>query len=117
MPEIDGTAATLIVGVISALVVVLAAKIKSSSDREQSAGPDWQRFNDNVQSWTERQLKERDKKISTLQDDVRTLQASLGESESKRHALMSHVHDWRAAYPDRASWPEIPQILRDDLAT
>lgn len=130
MPELDGTAVTLLVGLISTLGVILVGKIKASSDREQSSGPEWQRFNDNVQKWTSGQLEARDREIEALKSDrdadrkkldhlngvVGELQVDLSDAETRNSAFAGHVHDWRAVFHDeRHRWPRVPFTLRDTL--
>ncbi|MDN6706363.1 hypothetical protein [Corynebacterium glyciniphilum] len=131
MADLDGTAATMIVGILSTLGLILVARVKAGSDRDNAKGPDWDNFSARMQAWTKDQLADRDAKIETLQSDVRKLEGDLrderqkrreieGELSSerqKRQALVGHVMDWRQAHRDQSTWPRLPPILHDDLAT
>lgn len=110
MQDIDPTLGAVLTAVIGAIGLVLAAKIKIGADRDPGDGPDWQRFTTEMQTWTKRQLAERDQRISQLEDEA-------GVKDGKLLAYRSHVGAWRAAHPDRSAWPTIPDAIRDDLAT
>lgn len=131
MPELDGASATMIVGILSALGLILSARVKAGADSKNARGPEWDSFTEKMQSWTEAQLAERDKRIERLQTDMRKvkdelseerskrreLERELGTEQDKRKALVAHVQDWRESQPDQSTWPRLPPILRDDLAT
>ncbi|MGV0870010.1 hypothetical protein [Corynebacterium kalidii] len=131
MADLDGTAATMIVGILSTLGLILVARVKAGADRDSARGPEWDSFTEKMQAWTKEQLADRDAKIEALQSDMRKLEGDLRDERQKRReiegelyserqkrqALVGHVMDWRQAHRDQSTWPRLPPILHDDLAT
>lgn len=131
MADLDGTAATMIVGILSTLGLILVARVKAGADRDSARGPEWDSFTERMQAWTKEQLADRDAKIEALQSDMRKLEGDLRDERQKRReiegelyserqkrqALVGHVMDWRQAHCDQSTWPRLPPILHDDLAT
>lgn len=131
MADLYGTAATMIVGILSTLGLILVARVKAGADRDSARGPEWGSFMEKMQAWTKDQLADRDAKIEALQSDMRKLEGDLRDERQKRReiegelyserqkrqALVGHVMDWRQAHRDQSTWPRLPPILHDDLAT
>lgn len=56
-------------------------------------------------------------RVTTLQSQVLELRADLGSEQSKNRAWRTHVLDWRSQHPDQSTWPRLPPLLQDELAT
>jgi cell division protein FtsB len=102
---------TIITGVVSALALILVARVKLTGDRESGRGPDWQAYADGQR----KDLETLKAEMKEVRGEVKTLRSELGTVKSKFVAAVQHIHAWRRAVPDASKWPRTPPELADDL--
>lgn len=95
MADLDGTAATMIVGILSTLGLILVARVKAGADRDSARGPEWDSFTEKMQAWTKEQLADRDAKIEALQSDMRKLEGDLRDERQKRREIEGELYSER----------------------
>ncbi|MCJ7859285.1 hypothetical protein [Corynebacterium kalidii] len=111
-----GLLGALVTGVFGVLAQRVIAQSAIQKARVEAKATTVQTDSQRIQSLWDR-VDTLSSQVSTLQTQVLDLRSELGAEQSKRHALVQHVHDWRTLHPDRGSWPRLPPILHDDLAT
>lgn len=93
----------LLVGtVITAFAGWLGTKATAHASREAARGPEWRSY---VDVLTER-LEEVEAKVAELRKE-------LDSYKDKYGLAISHIRDWRRAYPEGG--PACPQSLLDDV--
>lgn len=104
MAEWISPVATIVVGVVTALVGWVTTRAKAQSDQDLARGPEWGLFTDKIEQHFEalfRQERERTASvIKDLRDRVSALEAQAARVERERDLAVSHIRDWRALYPE-----------------
>lgn len=110
-----GALATVVVGLIGWLGTLTAAKSKKDEAETTARGPEWSAFFEEVQDWTNKQLKERDDKIASLQSQIVTLRSTMAELENKYRAALRYGRAWRLLHPKSVGEVEVPPEIVDEL--
>lgn len=103
---------TIIGGVISALALILVARVKLSGDRDNARGPDWQAYSDRQA----KDLANLKADMAEVRIEVKRLSQELGAVKGKFLVSIRHIYEWRRTVPDSSRWPKTPPELMDDLA-
>lgn len=110
-----GAVATIVVGLVGWLGTKATAKSKVNEAETVSRGPEWSSFFEEVQEWTNKQLKERDEKIASLQSQIVALKSTMAELETKYRAALRYARAWRLLHPKSITDVEIPAEIVDEL--
>lgn len=104
----------LLVGtVITAFAGWLGTKATAHASREAARGPEWQAFTDKIMEAQRMQLEDRDSRIESLEAMMAEVRHELDSLRGRYATAISHIRDWRRAYPDGG--PACPQSLLDDV--
>lgn len=110
--------------IISAVVTLAIGLLTRRSEKEELLSAQWQAYVDDIQSWTQRQLEERDRldaiskerteeRITDLEAQVTQLSETVDLLKSKYRVAISHIREWRSMHPDLQ--PEPPAEIREDV--
>lgn len=101
--------ATIITGIISALGLVLVARVKLTGDRDANRAPDWQAY-----------VKEQKDDIDGLKEDlkdvrgeVRKLRSRVDALERKYRAALTFIRHLLVRHPENRV--DVPAEIGDDL--
>ena len=87
--------ATIVIGVVGALLTYLGVKVKAKSDQEASEPASWQSLTTEMKAFFKEQLEERDKRIDALE---------------KREVLRMRYDEWLAGH----NFPRPPFLTFDE---
>ena len=87
--------ATIVIGVVGALLTYLGVKVKAKSDQEASEPASWQSLTTEMKAFFKEQLEERDKRIDALE---------------KREVLRTRYDQWLTGH----NFPRPPFLTFDE---
>lgn len=106
------TDTTIITGVISALALILVARVKLSGDKETARNPDWQAYADRQASELEG-LKGEMREVREVRGEVRTLENRLDALERKYRSALAFIRHLLGAHPQHRE--DTPTEIEADL--
>lgn len=108
---------SIIVAVAGVIGTAATAYFSLKSKQPEHKTADWSLFSAEMREWTEDRLKERDERITDLEDDARITQGALRVITNKYHVtlLFSQViHSRLSAYVEPERMPAVPNDIRED---
>ena len=100
---------TIVGGLISAIALIIVAKVKLSGDRDNARGPDWQAYADQ-QSRDMKTLKE---DMRDLRGKVQSLESRLDAMERKYRAAIDFIRTMLGIHPQHRE--DAPEEIKADL--
>lgn len=104
--------------VLAVAATVIGAQFARKTGSEANRTADWSAFVAEHREWTEDRLKERDKRIDTLEGKITTLQSRLDDIEAKYRQAIAYIRRLvrqlqRHVEPDEIETP--PSEITPDL--
>lgn len=103
------TDTTIITGVISALALILVARVKLSGDKETARSPDWQAYADRQAS----ELEGLKGEMREVRGEVRTLENRLDALERKYRSALAFIRQLLGVHPQHRE--DTPTEIEADL--
>lgn len=103
---ITAAEATVIVALISGLVTLLVQRMTSKDKSKETVF-------EQVQAWTQKQLEERDRRIDSLQEQVREVREESARWKRLLIVSVDHIIDLRKIIPGDSEIPATPHELDD----
>lgn len=105
----------ILIAVVSGAGTVLVTLMKIKGDKSASIPEAYQGLVQEMKTWTNTQLEQRDREIEALKYDVGELREAVRLWQGKFREAVAYIRSLRAASRDRSALPPVPEALRDDI--